>query len=782
MYHHSDRMVIELTGHRQSEIVRFAHGFVATFQQSPTDAERGVVLRRVALMAIAAPRRTVALGALVLVAAAIFGLPVAKSLSAGGFQDPNSESARAARTLADTYGQGGMPLVVVIGSDQGVQSPQAHDTALAIVNQLQKSPHVASATSAWTVAPEASADLVARDGKSGLIVASVRGGESEAPKFASELSERFPGDHDGVTIRAGGLALVYDQSIKQIERDLLSMEMVAAPLSFIVLVWVFGGLIAAAIPIAVAAVAITVSMSVLRLITFGAEVSVFALNLTVATGLALGIDYTLLLISRFREEIDAGEDRQVALIRTMMTAGRTVVFSATVVALSGSAMVLFPSYFLKSFGYVSLITVALTALTAIVLTPAILVLLGPRLERLDIRQLVHRMSRRPKRVGPPADQVFWYRWCKVVIRHAIPLGLAVVVLLILLVSPFAGVKWGLGDDRNLPTSVSSRQVGDSLRSDFDHNSANDFQVVIPHTGDATQDQISAYSTELSRLPDVRVVSSPTGTYSNGVAIGPASSAAGAANGSMFLTVSSNAPPFSERAEAQLDLVRATASPGGGSVEITGMTQINRDNNSAVTSRLILVLAVIGAVTFILMFLLTGSVVLPIKTFVLNILSLTAAFGAVVWIFQDGHLGALGTTPTGTLDMGLPVMLFCMAFGLSMDYEVFLMARIREFWLKSTVTSPPGDNDESVALGVAHTGRVVTAAALVMSISFGSMMVSHVALMRTVGLAMALAVVVDATLVRMVLVPAFMHVLGRWNWWAPKPLARLHERIGISEAG
>ena len=739
------------------------------------------MLRRIALMAIAAPRTTVALGGLILVAAAIFGLPVAKSLSAGGFQDPNSESARASRVLAETYGQGGMPLVVVVGSEAGVLSPQAKASALTVVEQLRKSPHVASVTSAWTVAPEASTDLVARDGKSGLIVASIRGGENDAPKYASRLAEQFPSDHDGVTTRAGGLSLVYGQSIEQIERDLLSMEVVAAPLSFIVLVWVFGGLIAAAIPIAVAAVAITVSMSVLRVITFGTEVSVFALNLTVATGMALGIDYTLLLISRFREEIEAGEDRQVALIRTMMTAGRTVVFSATVVALSGSAMVLFPSYFLKSFGYVALISVALTAVTAIVLTPAILVLLGSRLATLDIRRLLRRLSRRPKRVGPPAVQVFWYRWCKVVIRHAVPLGIAVVVLLILLVSPFAGVRWGLGDDRNLPTSVSSRQVGDQMRSDFAHNSANDFQVVVPHIGDANQEQIAAYSAALSRIPDVRAVSSTTGTYSNGMTIGPASTSAGAAGGSMYLTVSSDAPPFTERAETQLDLVRAVASPGGGSVEVTGMTQINRDNNAAVTGRLPLVLAAIFTVTFVLMFLLTGSVVLPVKTFVLNILSLTAAFGAVVWIFQDGHLGALGTTPTGTLDMGLPVMLFCMAFGLSMDYEVFLMARIREFWLESTVRNPPGDNDESVALGVAHTGRVVTAAALVMSISFGSMMVSQVALMRTVGLAMALAVVVDATLVRMVLVPAFMHVLGRWNWWAPKPLARLHQRIGISES-
>ena len=212
-----------------------------------------------------------------------------------------------------------------------------------------------------------------------------------------------------------------------------------------------------------------------------------------------------------------------------------------------------------------------------------------------------------------------------------------------------------------------------------------------------------------------------------------------------------------------------------------MTQVSRDNVDAVKSRLPLVLTVIGVVTFVLIFLLTGSIVIPVKTLVLNVVSLTAAFGAVVWIFQDGHLGALGTTPNGTLDVGLPVMLFCMAFGLSMDYEVFLVARIREFWLASKSTSPPGDNDESVALGVAHTGRVITAAALVMAISFGALMISQTALIRTLGLALAVAVLVDATLVRMVLVPAFMHVLGRWNWWAPRPLVRLHHRIGISES-
>jgi RND superfamily putative drug exporter len=262
-----------------------------------------------------------------------------------------------------------------------------------------------------------------------------------------------------------------------------------------------------------------------------------------------------------------------------------------------------------------------------------------------------------------------------------------------------------------------------------------------------------------------------------------------AQGSAFLTVGSTAPLFSDSSEAQLDRLHNVAGPAGRSVEMTGIAQINRDSVDAITSRLPLVLGLIGLVTFALLFLLTGSVLLPLKALVLNVLSLSAAFGALVWIFQDGHLGAFGTTPTGTLVANMPVLLFCIAFGLSMDYEVFLMSRIREFWLASRVARPAtsasvqtlaADNDESVALGVARTGRVITAAALVMSISFAALIAAQVSFMRMFGLGLTLAVLVDATLVRMVLVPAFMHVLGRWNWWAPKPLARLHERIGISD--
>ena len=274
------------------------------------------------------------------------------------------------------------------------------------------------------------------------------------------------------------------------------------------------------------------------------------------------------------------------------------------------------------------------------------------------------------------------------------------------------------------------------------------------------------------------VSAPGGTFVRGSLVGPASAAA-IRDGSAFFTVGSTAPLFSEASETQLDRLHAVAGPGGQHVQMTGLAQINRDSCDAITSRLPTVLAVIAAITFVLLFLLTGSVVLPLKALVLNVLSLSATFGALVWIFQDGHLGAFGTTATGTLVATIPVLLFCIAFGLSMDYEVFLISRIREYWLASARRK--ADNDESVALGLARTGRVVTAAALVMSISFAALIAAHVSFMRMFGVGLTLAVLVDATLVRILLVPAFMHVLSRANWWAPAPLVRLHERFGISEA-
>src|SRR6476469_5017078 len=334
-------------------------------------AEGRDVLRRIAHLAIKAPWQIIA--AAVVVAAAVFGIPVGQRLSASGFQDPTSESSKATQLLTEKFGQGDVQMLITVTAPGEISSGPARTVGLGIVDQLKGSPHVADVTSAWTAPPDAASELVSRDGKSGLIVAGITGGENEAQKYAKALCDQVAHDGDGITIRSGGVAMVNVQITEQSQRDLLVMESIAIPFSFLVLVWVFGGLLAAALPVAVGAMAIVGSMSVLRLITFGTDVSIFALNLTTAMGLALGIDYTLLIISRFRDELADGADRDVALVRTMATAGRTVLFSATTVALSMSAMVLFPMHFLKSFAYAGVATVALGAAAAVVVTPALIV-------------------------------------------------------------------------------------------------------------------------------------------------------------------------------------------------------------------------------------------------------------------------------------------------------------------------------------------------------------------------------------------------------------------------
>jgi RND superfamily putative drug exporter len=746
------------------------------------------LLQRIAYLAISAPRRILAAAVLVAVAAAIFGVPVAKSLSASGFQDPTSESSRATQLLTDKFGQGDVQMLITVTAPGDVLGGPAREVGLGVVDRLTHSAHVANVTSAWTAPPGGVADLVSKDGKAGLIVAGITGSENDAQTYAKTLANQVAYSRDGITVRSGGAAVVNVQLTEQSQRDLLLMESIAIPFSFLVLVWVFGGLLAAALPVAVGVMAILGSLAVLRLITFGTDVSIFALNLTTALGLALAVDYTLLIVSRFRDELADGADRDAALVRTMATAGRTVLFSATTVALSMAVMILFPMHFLKSFAYAGVATVTFAAAAAVVVTPAAIVLLGDRLNSLDMRRLARRVLNRPEPVRRPVEQQFWYRSTKFVMGRAVPIGLGVVALLLVLGAPFLGVRWGYPDDRVLPSSLSARQVGDQVRNDFVNDSDTAVTVVVPDAHGLAPADLERYAAALSRVADVMQVSAPTGAFINGAKVGPPAAATGVADGSAFLTVGSSAPLFSDSSEAQLDRLHEVPGPAGRAVQMTGTAQINHDSVEAVTNRLPLVLGLIAAITFALLFLLTGSVVLPLTALACNVLSLTAAFGALVWIFQDGHLGALGTTSTGTLVANMPVLLFCIAFGLSMDYEVFLISRIREYWLVSGSRSAGAigqprthvDNSESVALGVARTGRVITAAALIMSISFAALIAAQVQVMRLFGLGLTVAVLVDATLVRMVLVPAVMRVLGRWNWWAPRPLVWLHDRIGLTD--
>ncbi|GAB3029797.1 membrane protein [Mycobacterium bourgelatii] len=716
-----------------------------------------------------------------MIGTAIFGVPAAGSLSGGGFLDPQSESARGAEILAQKFRQGGMEMVLLITAPDGVTEGAAKTVGVDIAQQLKESPWVSQVVSPWD-SPQAGPGMISTDGTSAMILAALEGDETSAPIHAQALAEGLTRDRDGISVQAGGSAIVYSQVNKQTENDLLRMEVIAIPLSFIALAWVFGGLLAAAVPMAVGGFAILGSLAVLRGIAMFTDVSIFALNVAVALGFALAVDYTLLIVSRYRDELGretpgaAGRNR--ALLRTMSTAGRTVLFSAVTVALSLLATALFPMYFLKSFAYAGVAVVTFAAVAAVVVAPTAIVLLGDRLDALNVWQWGRRLLGRPEPTRRRIEANFWYRTSKFVTRRAIAAALTLIVLLLALGAPFLGVNWGYPDDRVLPAASSAREVNDRVRTDFQMNTETRVKLVLAETAGLTTQDLDDYARRISRVEDVAAVSSPTGTFVAGERRGPPSAPAGMAGGSAYLTVDTTAPLYTEASETQLDALHTVFPPGGQQVLITGTAQTNRDCVDGITSRFPFVLGFIAVVTLVLLFLLTGSVVLPIKAVLLNTLSLTATFGALVWIFQDGHLNALGTTPTGTLAVNVPVLMFCIAFGLSMDYEVFLLSRIREHWLEARRdrADDKSANDESIALGLAHTGRVVTAAALVMSISFAALAFAEVSFMRMFGFGLTVAILVDATLIRMLLVPAFMHILGGLNWWAPAPLARWHRRL------
>ncbi|OBI08373.1 MMPL family transporter [Mycobacterium scrofulaceum] len=734
-------------------------------------------MQKLARLGIAAPRSVIAIALLVMIGTAVFGVPCVKSLAGGGFQDPRSESAQAAALLADKFHRSiDTKMVLMLTSADGVGSAAVRTVGTDIAGQLSSSPYVTQVVSPWNTPPAVAATLFSKDNRSALIVADLVGGERNSGTYAQRLTDQLIHDRDGVKVQAGGPAAIDAQITQQTEEDLLTMESIAVPLSFLVLVAVFGGLIASALPVFVSGMAIFGSMAVLRAITHYTDVSIFALNLATAMGLAVAIDYTLLILSRFRDELGKGVSRDQALVRTVATAGRTVLFSAVTVMLSMTPMLLFPMYFLKSFAYAGIGVVIFAAAGALLVTPALIVLLGDRLDSLDLRRLFRR-SRNIKPYPQP-EQTFWYRSTKWVIRHAVPTGLAVTVLLLVLGTPFLGVRSGVPDDRVLPRAAPAHHVGDALRTAFDADSATNVEVVIPHAAGITEADLGRYAIQLSQVANVTWVSSPTAVYAGGRAIGPPNGTAALGDGSAFLTVASAAPLFTTESQVQLRALHAVPRPAGVPIQLTGEAQMNSDTVAAVTSRLPVVLTIIAVATFLLLFALTGSVVVPLKALALNVISLGATFGALVWIFQDGHLGGLGTAHAGTLDLNMPVLLFCIAFGLSMDYEVFLIARTREYWLASGQTRE--DNDESVALGLARTGRVITAAATIMAIAFAALTAAQVSFMRMFGVGLTVAVLVDATLVRMILVPAFMHLLGRANWWAPRQLARLHRRMGLSE--
>jgi RND superfamily putative drug exporter len=736
------------------------------------------VLARTATAVVAAPRRVLLAALAFLVLAGALAGAVATKLSAGGFDDPGSEAVRATELLDEQFGAGAPNLAVLVTADAGVDEPTAVAAGQALTARLAAEPGVADVQSYWSTGAPA---LRSDGGDKGLVLGRLTGSEDEQVQRVQQLSQTYTGEQDGLRVEVGGEIEVYRQVGDTIARDLKRAEAVVFPLTAVLLVLVFGSAVAAGLPLLVGVLSILGTFLALDLLQRVTDVSVYSVNLAISLGLGLGIDYSLFMLTRYREERRAGLDDRAAVVRTVRTAGRTVLFSAVTVLLSLGALLVFPLYFLRSFAYAGVSAVVFAAVGAVVVLPAALVVLGRRIDALDLSRPLRRLLRLPApqparhpSLEPPG---FWHRLATAVMRRPLPVATAVLVLLVTAGLPFSQVVFGLPDDRVLPRDAPAHVIAETVRQEFPSNEPLALTAVATGTGAVADGDVTAWASSVSALPGVSRVDALTGTFVDGTQVAPAgpASARFADEDGTFLTVVPAGDGYGPQGEELVHDLRALDGPFQ-DVVVGGSAASLVDTKGALADRLPLALGLIAGATLVLLFLFTGSVVLPVKAVVLNLLSLSATFGAMVWVFQQGHLTWLIGDPivTGTLDTTMPILMFCVLFGLSMDYEVFLLSRIREEWLAH------GDNRRAVALGLERTGRLITAAAGLLALVFLAFVTSDIAFIKLLGLGTALAVLVDATLVRGLLVPAFMRLAGGWNWWAPAPLRRLHDRFGLQE--
>jgi RND superfamily putative drug exporter len=732
------------------------------------------VLTRLASFSVVRRRLVLVLAVAFLAFAGAIGGGVAKELSGGGFDDPHAPSEQAARLLRDQFHTGEPNLALLITSRSGrVDDAAVAAAGQAVAARLAQQPDVTDVVSYWSAGEVPS--LRSRDGRRALVLARLSGSSDSVVKRAKALRPLFSGTTGDLTVKVGGMAEVFDEVGTTIERDIIRAESLAFPITAVLLVLVFGSALAAGLPLLIGVLSILGTFLLLHVTAHFTDVSIYSVNLATSMGLGLGIDYSLFMVTRYREELRRGRGEHNAVLVTVRTAGRTVLFSALTVLLSLSALVVFPLYFLKSFAYAGIGAVAFALLGALVVLPAALAVLGRRIDALDLRRPVRRLLRMSPPREKALDEGFWHRVAVTVMKRPIGAATAVVVILLVAGAPFTKVVFSLPDDRVLPKSAEAFQVGDVLRHEFPGRDSAALSVVAPHVGSPAQ--VTPYAVALSKVPGVLRVDAASGTFARGVQVAPATIASSrfTAGGGTFLSVVPSVESFGPKGERLVRQLRAVPQPFG-TVLITGSAASLVDTKHSLGSKLPLALGLIVVATFVLLFLFTGSVVIPIKALVLNLLSLSATFGAMVWVFQQGHLIGLVGDPvvTGTLDTTVPILMFCVLFGLSMDYEVFLLSRIKEEYDVSR------DNTRAVALGLERTGRLVTAAAALLALVFLTFISSDISFIKLLGLGVALAVLVDATLVRGVLVPAFMRLMGDANWWAPGPLRRLHNRIGLSE--
>ncbi|WP_006246016.1 MMPL family transporter [Mycolicibacterium tusciae] len=710
-------------------------------------------LTRLAAFTVRCPKLVLGGLALLLGISIVVGSGVSDKLGVGGYNAPSSESTHAAEFLDQNFGTTANLVIQLLPREGTIDGAASAEVASQVSDVIKAEPE-AKVTRSFT--DGSATDLRSRDGRSGLILVHVSGTADEAADIAKRLIADLPADPN-VDIRAGGTLGVQQEIRAKVKNDIKVSESIALPVSLAVLVIVFGGLIAAFLPILVGVTSIVTTLLVLVLMTRVTEVSTHALTVATAFGLGLSIDFGLLMVSRFREERDSGKDHEAAIVAMVVTAGRTIIFSAATVTLAMLSLLVFPTYFLRSVGIAASATVVLSALSAIIVLPAMLAILGKRIDSLAIIR---------RKTAPSADSAFWRQFAAAVIRRPLLYALPVVVVLIGLGVPFLKVQFTNPDERALPTDSNARLVAESLQRDFPLDPSQAITLVTPNEAGV----LETLAAEVSQMDDVVLVNGSIGKFENGARVGqaPRSEDTGAAYALAYLAVDADL----KAAEQLVHDIRGKVTDQ--QVEIGGSTAALIDSRHAIAERLPWAIGLIAVFTFILLFLFTGSVVVPVKALLLNLLVLSGVLGVMVWIFQEGHFASqLGFTPA-PLNLSMVVLLCAIAFSLSVDYEIFLLSRIKE------ARDSGMSNDDAIVVGLGRVGRIVTSAALLLTITLIAF-ANGMSFMKMFGIGTALAVVIDATIIRGVVVPAFLRVAGEFNWWAPKPLRWLHSRIGISEA-
>lgn len=717
----------------------------------------GFVYRRARLVLIAT--------GLLLAVAAVIGIGAFGKLQGGGFDDPNSQSSRALHQIDSQFG-GRDNLILLVKANTGtVDSPAASAAGTQLTQQLvAHTDAVDRVTSYWKTPIPA---LRSTDGTQALVLLHVRGDDKQVTSNAKALIADFAGAGPAVTVSAGGDSAINIQVTSQVGKSLAIAESIAVPLILILLLFAFGSVVASLLPLAIGGIAILATFAELSILGSITSVSVYSISLTTQLGLGLGIDYALLTVSRFREQLAAGDDVPTAVARTTATAGRTILFSATTVAVALTALLVFPQYFLRSFAYAGIGVALITALATVFVMPALLSLLGTRVNA----------GRLPWAAAGRGDASrFWERVAGAVTRRPVVAALPVVAVLLIAASPLLKITFGTPDETVLRPGTSTRQVSEAIAADFSGNAASTIDVVTAAPL-SSPTAITAYGREVSALPGVVRVDSSVGTFASGQAAAqnPGDAALGTASAQRF-SVTIDTASASQAAQDLVAKIRALPAPDGVTALVGGPSADLVDSKAAISGDLPWAALIVALATFVLLFLFTGSVIQPLRALIVNGLSLSAALGVMTWIFQQGHLASWIDVTARPMDTSMTVLLLCVAFGLSMDYEVFLTSRIKE------LHDQGADPRTTVVQGLARTGRIVSTAAGLLAVSLFAFGTSTVSFLQMFGLGAGLAVLIDATLIRGVLVPAVTRLLGERIWYAPAPLRKLHDRIGLSESG